>query len=101
MQLYLRAIWESGGAVSMAIVLGGVKGISLKMSWTLLAEYGGLLCFTSGVNDLRRVTLGTCIGLFIHEAGKYLKTQAVPVMQNCSRSLLCASGTIMDESNST
>ena len=45
-QQYLRAIPESGGAVSTAIVLGTARGIILKINRTLLAEYGGHVVMT-------------------------------------------------------
>ena len=45
-QQYLRAIRESGGAVSTAIVLGAARGIILKTNRTLLAEYGGHVVLT-------------------------------------------------------
>ena len=40
-QLYLRAIRESGGAVNTAIALGAARGIILKLNRTLLVENGG------------------------------------------------------------
>ena len=40
-QLYLRAIRESGGAVNTAIVLGAARGIILKLNRTMLVENGG------------------------------------------------------------
>ena len=40
-QLYLRVIWESGGAVNAAIALGVARGVILKLNWTMLVENGG------------------------------------------------------------
>ena len=40
-QLYLRAIRESGGAVNTAIGLGAARGIILKLNRTMLLENGG------------------------------------------------------------
>ena len=43
---YLRAIRDSGGAVNSAFTLASARGIILKTSRTLLAEYGGHVVFT-------------------------------------------------------
>ena len=45
-QQYLRAIHESGEAVSTAIALGAARGIILNTNRTLLAEYGGHVVLT-------------------------------------------------------
>ena len=46
MQQYLRAIREPGGAISSNIILSAARGIVLKTSQTLLAEYGGHVVLT-------------------------------------------------------
>ena len=40
-QLYLRAIQESGGVVNTAIAIGAARGIILKLNRTMLVENGG------------------------------------------------------------
>ena len=39
--LYLRAIWESGGAVNATIALGAARGIILKLNRTMLVKNSG------------------------------------------------------------
>ena len=47
-QLYLRAIQESGRAVNTAIVLGAARGIKLKLNRTMLVENGGHVDLSNG-----------------------------------------------------
>ena len=53
-QLYLKAIWESGGAVNTAIALGAARGIILKLNRTMLVENGGHVDLTKAWWGMRR-----------------------------------------------